>query len=69
MLLVQQFVQTYNKENTQALYYLPFVKGNHQWLVVSLYKGPVLWIMFPYRDIMNIGIFNGSLQPEGKSMA
>ena len=31
---------------------LAFVRGIHQWLVNSLHKGPVMWKMFPFDDII-----------------
>ena len=31
---------------------LAFVRGNHQWLVNSQYKGPVTSKMFPFDDVI-----------------
>ena len=38
-LFVQRYVLADNKENTDVLYYQPFVRGIHQWLVNSLHSG------------------------------
>ena len=48
----QQFEQVDIKGNIKAPHHWPFVKGIHQWLVVSQHKWPVMQKVFPLHDII-----------------
>ena len=42
----------WHQSNIKALHYLAFSEGNHQWLVDSPHKGPVMWIVLSCHDVM-----------------
>ena len=41
-----------NQRKHQSSASLAFVRGIHRWLVISLHKGPVMWKMFPFDDVI-----------------
>ena len=45
-------VQTDINESIIASHHWPFVRGIHRWLVVSPYKGPVMWKVFLCHEII-----------------
>ena len=49
-LFVQQMVEAINKENNNAQHHWLCMRGIHQWLVDSPYKGPAMWELFQRQD-------------------
>ena len=47
LLFLQQLSEANSKEKIRAPHYWPFVRGIHQWLVVSIHKGSVMQNQFP----------------------
>ena len=51
-LFTELFIQVQIQENINAPRYRPLVRGIHQWPVNSPHKGPVMWKIFPYDDVI-----------------
>ena len=49
---IQPFVQAQIKENIKAPRHWSFVRGIDQWPVETPHKGPVMWKMFPFDDVI-----------------